>query len=94
MSEDFDGSMPGPTMERIDSLSPFLRTVPITGTWCVGGSRILADVYISSHILIHSYIFSCVFAYFLCVFLYIFLDFVLIKLIVNKWGAPEAPPTR
>ena len=37
-----------------------------------GGIRILADVYVSSYIFLHSYICLCVFAYFLCVFVYIF----------------------
>ena len=56
------------------------------------GIRILADVDISLYIFIHSYIFLCVFPYFWYVFVYI-LDFFHITLIVNKRGAPEAPPT-
>ena len=46
-----------------------------------GGSRILADVYISLYIFIHFYIFSCLFAYFVCVFVCIF-EMFHIKMIV------------
>ena len=57
-----------------------------------GRSRILADFYISSYLFIHFYIFLFAFAYFLHVFVYVF-EYVYIKFILNKRGAPEAPPT-
>ena len=57
-----------------------------------GGSRILADVYISLYVLIHFYICLCVFAHFLFAFVYTFWIFVHVKLIVNKRGRRRHPP--
>ena len=57
-----------------------------------GGCKKKAPAYIAFlYIFIYFCICLCVFAYFLYVFVYIF-SFFHIKLIVNKRGAPEAPP--